>query len=300
MRTSRGAVPDDKALHKLCHGQAGLAGAGGLSRAQADVLRAYHDGWEWSPYMPRPRRVRHTDTTPTTSRYRVPPITPVATWDEPMLIVRIVYTASEGDMISAIITIGFEHPRRSCFYEEEVFWRIMRAAGLAPAEWFTKHQSNGFGGTPYKKSAVFAFKSKRMRANGAPLRDCGCLYEGETEIDECWLFYPPSKVGNGRHKHTVMSTRDVKYKKLEQYHYVAPNAYQAAFVADHHDAEQVALARVAVADICAGLYAMGMMGVRSVPLDERTEVDTGWGKMHNAHLELNLGFKGDPGTSAYE
>ena len=135
MRTSRDAVPDDKALlRKLCHDQAGLAGAGGLSRAQADVLRAYRDEWEWSsPYMPRPEG---SDTTPTTPRYRVPPTAPVATWDEPMWIVRIVYTASEGDMISAIITIGFEHPRRSCFYEEEIFWRIMRAAGLDPAEWF--------------------------------------------------------------------------------------------------------------------------------------------------------------------
>ena len=83
-----------------------------------------------------------------------------------------------------------------------------------------KHQPNDFGGTPYKKSAVFAFKSKRMRANGAPLRDCGCRHEGETEIDGCWLFYPPIKVGNSRHKHTVISTRDVKCKKLEQYHYV--------------------------------------------------------------------------------
>ena len=167
----------------------------------------------------------------------------------------------------------------------------MRAAGLDPAEWFMKHQPNDFGGTPYKKSAVFAFKSKRMRANGAPLRDCGCLHEGETEIDECCLFYPPNKAGNGRHKHTVMSTRDVKCKKRSSTTTLAPNAYQAAFVADHHDAEQVALTRVAVADICAGsqsaTHAMGMMGVRSVPLDDRTEVDTGWGKVHNEHLELN-------------
>ena len=143
-----------------------------------------------------------------------------------------------------------------------------------------------------------------MRANGAPLRDCGALYEGETEIDECCLFYPPNKIGNGRHKHTVMSTRDAKCKKSEQYYYVAPNAYQAAIVADRHDAEQVALTRAAVADVCAGsqsvTHAMGMMGIRSVPLDERTEVDTGWGKVHNEHLELNLGFKSDPGTSACE
>ena len=42
---------------------------------------------------------------------------PVMKWDEPMRIVRVVYTASEGDMASKRITIGFEHPRGSCFYE---------------------------------------------------------------------------------------------------------------------------------------------------------------------------------------
>ena len=46
---------------------------------------------------------------------------------------------------------------------------------------------------------------------------------------------------------------------------MAPNAYQAAFVADHHDAEHVVLTRVVVADICAGsqsaTHAMGMLGV---------------------------------------
>ena len=169
----------------------------------------------------------------------------------------------------------------------------------APVERFWRHAI-----PRYKKTAMFAFRSERLRANGAPLRDCGSLHEGETEVDECCIFYPPNKIGNGRHQHTVMSTRDIKCKKLEQYHYMAPNAYQAAFVADHHDAEQVALARVAVADIYAGsqlvTHAMDMMGVRSVPLDDRTEVDTGWGKVHNEHLELNQGFAGDPGTSAYE
>ena len=76
-----------------------------------------------------------------------------------------------------------------------------------------------------------------------------------------------------------MSSRDAKCKKKEQYHYEAPNAYQASFIADHHDAEQVALTRAVVADICAGsqsaTHAMGMMGVRSLPMDERPEVDTG-------------------------
>ena len=74
-----------------------------------------------------------------------------------------------------------------------------------------KHQSNDFGGTSYKKPTVFAFKSKRVRANGAPLRDCGCLHECDADIDECCLFYPPNKAGNGRHKNTVMSTRDIKF-----------------------------------------------------------------------------------------
>ena len=85
---------------------------------------------------------------------------------------------------------------------------------------------------------------------------------------------------------------------------MAPNAHHVSFVADHHDADQVALTRAVVADICAGsqsaTHAMGMMGVRSLPMDERPEVDTGWGMVRNDHLELNLGFAGDPGTSAYE
>ena len=80
--------------------------------------------------------------------------------------------------------------------------------------------------------------------------------------------------------HGDVKTRGAKCKKPEQYHYVAPNAYQAAFVADHHDADQVALTCAIVADVCAGsqsaTHAMGMIRVRSVPLDERTEVDTGW------------------------
>ena len=101
-----------------------------------------------------------------------------------------------------------------------------------------------------------------------------------------------------------MSSRDAKCKKKEQCHYGAPNAYQASFIADHHDAEQVALTCAVMADICAGsqsaTHAMGMMGVRSLPMDERPEVDTGWGMVHNDYLELNLGFAGDPGTSAFE
>ena len=126
-------------------------------------------------------------------------------------------------------------------------------------------KGNGFGRVMYKKSAVFAFKSERLRLNGAPLCDCGTLHEGEDEIGECCLFFPPLKLGNGRHQKTVMSSRDLKRKKKEQYRYVAPNAYQAGYVAEFHDADQVALTRRVVADVCAGsqsaTHAMEMMGV---------------------------------------
>ena len=193
VRTSRDAVPDDKVLLKLCHGSAEIA--------RDEGLRTYRDGWEWSPYMPKPEG---SDKTPTASRYGVPVAVPVAEWDEPMWVVRIVHTVTEGELVSMRITVGFEHPHGSIFYEEEFFWRIMRVAGLDPAEWFMKHQPNDFGGTMYKKPVVFAFKSKRMRLHGAPLRDCGTLYEGEAEIDECCLFFPPHKLGNGRHRKTVM------------------------------------------------------------------------------------------------
>ena len=85
---------------------------------------------------------------------------------------------------------------------------------------------------------------------------------------------------------------------------VAPNAYQAACVAEFHDMDQVALTQGGVANICAGsqsaTHAMGMMGVSSIPMDDRTQVGTGWGIIRNEHLELNAGFPDDPGTSAYE
>ena len=156
----------------------------------------------------------------------------------------------------------------------------------------------------YKKSAVFAFKSKGLRRHGAPLRDCGTLHDDEQEIGECSLFYPPEKLFNGHHQKMVMSARDIKGKKKEQYHYVAPNAYQAAYVAEFHDMDQVALTRGVVADVCAGsqsaTHAMAMAGVASIPMDDRTHVDTGWGVIRNEHLELNAGFAHDPGTSAYE
>ena len=108
-------------------------------------------------------------------------------------------TSTELDMLSAEFVVGFEHPRGTTFYADEVFWRIMSVAGLDPAEWFMKHQSNDFGGVPYKKSAVFAFKSKGLRKHGAPLRDCGTLHDGEHEADECGLYFPPEKLYNGRH-----------------------------------------------------------------------------------------------------
>ena len=44
VRTSRDAVPEDKALLKLCHGNAGAVDERGLSRAQFGVLRAYRGG----------------------------------------------------------------------------------------------------------------------------------------------------------------------------------------------------------------------------------------------------------------
>ena len=168
-----------------------------------------------------------------------------------------------------------------------------------------KHQSNDFGGVMYKKSAVFAFKSKRLRLYGVLLRDCGTLHEGEDEIDECCLFFPPLKLSNGRHQKTVMSGIDLKCKKKDQYHYVAPNAYQAEYVAENHDADLVSLTRAVVADVCAGSQsatrAMEMMGVRSLPtMNERPAVDTGWGTVHNGRLELNAGFADDPGASAYD
>ena len=301
VRTSRDAVPSDRELLKLCHGNTGDTSIGGLSRAQFDVLRAYRDGWEWSPFMPK---LEGSATTPTTSRYRVPMPVQAATWDEPMWIARIVYTSTELEMLSAEFIVGFEHPRGTTFYSDEVFWRIMSVAGLDPAEWFMKHQSNDFGGVPYKKPAVFAFKSKGLRRHGAPLRDCGTLHDDEQEVDECRLLFPPEKLFNGRHQKTCMSSRDLKSKKPEQYHYVAPNAYQAGYVAEFHSLDQVALTRGVVADVCAGsqsaTHAMEMLGVSSMPMDERTHVDTGWGVIRNEHVELNAGFAHDPGTSAYE
>ena len=58
--------------------------------------------------------------------------------------------------------------------------------------------------------------------------------------------------------------------------------------------DQVALTRGVVADVCAGsqsaTHAMDMMGVCSIPMDERTQVDTGWGVVRNEHLELNAGL----------
>ena len=104
MRTSRDAVPDGKALSKRFHGGANVAREGGLNRAQYDVLRAYRDGWEWSPYMPKPEG---SDKTPTTPRYRVSVAMRTTGWDEPMLVARVVYTATEGEMVSVRITVGF-------------------------------------------------------------------------------------------------------------------------------------------------------------------------------------------------
>ena len=117
-----------------------------------------------------------------------------------MWIVRIVYTGTELDMLSAEFVVGFNHPHGRNFYSDEVFWRIMILAGLDPGEYFMKNQSNDFGGVMYKKSAVFAFKSKGLRRHGAPLRDYGTLHDDEQEIVECNLYFPPEKLFNGRHQ----------------------------------------------------------------------------------------------------
>ena len=41
-------------------------------------------------------------------------------------------------MLSAEFVVGFEHPRGSNFYSDEVFWRIMTLAGLDPDGYFMK------------------------------------------------------------------------------------------------------------------------------------------------------------------
>ena len=69
-----------------------------------------------------------SDKTPTTSRYRVPKPVSVKAWDEPMWIVRVAYAVTEGEMVSASITVGFEHTCSTTFYPDEVFWRIMLLA----------------------------------------------------------------------------------------------------------------------------------------------------------------------------
>ena len=169
-----------------------------------------------------------------------------------MWIVRVVYTNMERDMISMEFIVGFEHPRGTTLYYDEVLWRIMELAGLDPDERIMKNQSNDFGGGMYKKSAEFALRSKGLRRYGAPLRDCETLHDDEQEIDECCLYCPPEKLFNGRHQKTCMSSRDHKCKKAEQYHYVAPNVYQAAYVAEFHNLDQVSLTRGVVMDVCAG------------------------------------------------
>ena len=221
-----------------------------------------------------------------------------------MWIVRIVYTSKERDMVTAEFIVGFEHPRGTTLYYDEVLWRIMILAGLDPDEWFMKNQSNDFGGVMYKKSAEFALRSKGLRRNGGPLRDCGTLHDDEQGIDECSLYWPPVKLFNGRHQKTCMSSRDHKRKRAEQYHFVAPNVYHAAYVAEFHSLDQVPLTRGVVLDVCSGsqsaTHAMDMLGVSAIPMDARTRVDTGWGMVHNERLELNAGFAHDPGVSAYD
>ena len=112
-----------------------------------EVLQRVRDGWEWSPFMPQ---LEGSATTPATSRCRVPMPVQAATRDDPMWIARIVYTSTEKEMLSAEFVVVFEHPRGTTFYLDEAFWRIMSVAGLDPAEWIMKNQSNDFGGVPYR------------------------------------------------------------------------------------------------------------------------------------------------------
>ena len=64
-------------------------------------------------------KLEGSETTPTTLQCRVPKPSGATTWDEPMWIVRIVYTDTELDMLSAEFVVGFEHPRGSNFYSDE-------------------------------------------------------------------------------------------------------------------------------------------------------------------------------------
>ena len=106
------------------------------------------------------------------------------------------------------------------------------------------------------------------------------------------------------HMHVVQRSQVQEAGTVSLCTIVAPNAYQAGYVAEFHSLDQVALTRSVVADVCAGsqsaTHAMEMLGVPSMPMDVRTPVDTGWGMIHNEHVELNAGFVHDPGTSAYE
>ena len=66
-------------------------------------------------------------------------------------------------MVTVEFIVGFEHPRGTTLYYDEVLWRIMVLAGLDPDEWIMKNQSNDFGGVMYKKSAEFALRSKGLQ-----------------------------------------------------------------------------------------------------------------------------------------
>ena len=126
----------------------------------------YRDGWEWSPYMPKPER---SDTAPSTSRYRVPLTTPVATWDAPMWVVRVVHTAAEGDMASAGYHGRLRAPPRK--------WLLRRGGLLA-------HNARGWAGpgrvvheAPVERLWRYAIQevdvwmsTGRTRSDGAPHR----------------------------------------------------------------------------------------------------------------------------------
>ena len=67
---------------------------------------------------------------------------------------------------------------------------------------------------------MFAFKPEGLCRHGSPLRDCGTLHDDEQEVGECGLYFPPVKLFSGRHHKTCMSSKHLKSKKPEQYHYV--------------------------------------------------------------------------------
>ena len=59
-----------------------------------------------------------------------------------MAIVRILYTSTEKEMLSAEIVVVFEHPRGTTFFSDEVFWRIMATAGCGVGPGRVDHEES--------------------------------------------------------------------------------------------------------------------------------------------------------------